>query len=647
MSEADHAGEAGAGTRTGLFFCRCGPNLGTVVGLDALAAPDAWPEAAHVATHEVLCSEEGRAFLAARIREEGLDRVVVAACSPREHEATFRRVLAGEGRSPFLLQMVNLREQVEWAGGPPGAGTERARRLVRAGLARVALHRPIAEDAVPAEGRVVVVGAGAAGISAALALARRGRPVTIVERAFVVGGLAATLDEVFPDHACASCFMEPVLDEVLHREGVEVLTGAEVVRVRGSAGRFAVDVALRPRRVDPSACIGCGQCAAACPVELAPAASGGPARKAIHLPEPGAVPHASIVEDACRHVRGEPCDLCATACAMGAVRIDEAPSARALAAGAIVVATGLRPGEVDGPEGVVSSHALERMLHPNGPTGGEVRGAGGARPGSVLLVCAPDLDGADADLGAREVLKLAERVKAKIPEARVAVAGTGGRAGAARSQALARAGVDVLSASVVPGGIARAERGVAVRLAHGALASVRVADLVVVHAPARPAEGADALARLLRIRTVAGGFLDDAERPFEPTATRVRGVHVAGAAAGPRAIRDAVRDGIAAAGMILSSLAPGEPVPVEPLGAEVDAARCGGCGACASACPFGAVELVREDGRRRARVDAILCRGCGTCAAACPTGAATSRHYTAAQLSVEISALLAAPGAER
>ena len=111
MGEADPEDEAGG---TGLYFCRCGPNLGNLIRLGELDDPAAWPSAADVATHEILCSAEGRAWLARRIRERGLERVVVAACSPREHEATFRAVLAGEGRSPFHLQMVNLREQCAW-----------------------------------------------------------------------------------------------------------------------------------------------------------------------------------------------------------------------------------------------------------------------------------------------------------------------------------------------------------------------------------------------------------------------------------------------------------------------------------------------------------------------------------------------------
>jgi heterodisulfide reductase subunit A2 len=624
--------------RTGLYFCRCGPNLGQVVQLAELDEPAGWPRADDVATHSVLCSGEGKAWLAERIRSRGLERVVIAACSPREHEQTFRAVLAAEGRSPFHLQMVNLREQVEWIGGDPRAATERGRRLVRAALARVALHRPIPAEEIEVSADVLVVGAGAAGLSAALALAGRGRKVVVAERAFVIGGLANQLDEVFPDLECASCFMEPVLDRVLHHDGIEVLTGADLRRVRGSAGRFEVELALRPRGVDPGACLGCGACAAACPAERPdPFAAGLGRAKAVGLPYLGCLPHVSVLDaSACLRAGGTACDACRAACALGAIVLDAPPAARTITVGAIVVATGLAPGEVSGPDGLVSSYQLERMLHPNGPTGGALRGAGGRAPEAVLLGADADADG---DLASRELLKLAQLVKRRLPAARVAVAGDLAQVPQLRraAAALAEEGVELLPARLVADGVVAAGGRLAARLFSPLGESVREADLVVVHAASRPAAGTDALARLLRVPTGESGFLlDRGASPFEPTSTRVAGVYVAGAAAGPRTIAQSIRDGAAAAGLVHAALVPGERRALEPLAAEIDPALCGACAVCAAACPFAAIEV-----GDKARVLAVHCRGCGTCVAACPTGAASARHFTREQIAAEISGLLA------
>ncbi len=643
MTERESRGAHGAPTqeqagRTGLFFCRCGPNLGQVVRIGELETAG-WPGAADVATHPVLCSPEGKAWLTERIRGHDLDSIVVAACSPREHEATFRGVLAGAGRSPWLLQMVNLREQVDWLGGDGGAATERAGRLVRAALARLPLHRPLPAEEVEVAADVLVVGGGAAGLSAARTLAGKGRKVILAESTFVLGGLANQLDETFPDLECASCFLEPVLDGVLHHPSIEVLTGAEVARVRGAAGRFEVELELRPRGVDPTVCLGCGECAKVCPAKRADRYAAGLAdARAIGLPYVGCLPHVSVLDrDACLRSRGEDCKACLAACAFGAIRLDgAAPARRTVRVGAVVVATGLAPGEVDGPDGVVSSYQLERMLHPNGPTSGAVRGAGGREPAAVLLAADADDDG---DLASLEVLKLAHLLRARMPGASIAVAGDLDRVPQLRRRAAELAGEGI---AFVPGRIAPE----AIEAAGGALrvplcgpgAGVHEADLVVIHGAARPAAGAEALARLLRLDLGDRGFLlDRAASPFEPTATRIAGVYVAGAAAGPRTIAQAIRDGAAAAGLVHASLVPGERRALEPLAAVVDVALCGGCGICVAACPFGAVRLGPE---RKAVVEAIHCRGCGTCAAACATGAASARHFTRAQIEAEISGLL-------
>jgi heterodisulfide reductase subunit A len=601
----------------------------------------AWPSAADVATHPVLCSPEGRAWLAERIGARDLERVVIAACSPREHEVTFRAVLAGAGRSPWHLQMVNLREQVDWVGGDGAEATARARRLVGAALARVPLHRPLPHDEVEVAADVLVIGAGAAGLSAARTLAGKGRKVIVAERAFVLGGLANQLDHVFPDGECASCFLEPVLDAVLHHDRVEVLTGAEVVRVRGAAGRFEVDLALANRGVDPALCLGCGECAKACPaIRTDPWAPGLAAARAVGPAYPGCLPHVSAIDrGSCLRARGEACERCEAVCPFGAIRLADLaapPAQRTVTVGAVVVATGLVPAEAEGPEGVVSTWALERMLHPDGPTGGAVRGPGGQEPAAVLLVADADDDG---DLASLEVLKLAGVLRARLPGARVVVAGDLDRVPQLRARAreLARAGVAFVAGRLAPESIRKRNGGLRVTLV-GPDAGIHDTDLVVVHGAARPSSGLAGLARLLRLDLSERGFVvDRPASPFEPTATRIAGVYVAGAAAGPRTIAHAIRDGAAAAGLVHASLVPGERRLVEPLAAAVEDALCGGCAICVASCPFGAVRLGVSG---KAIVEAVHCRGCGTCAAACPTGAMSARHFTRGQIEAEISGLL-------
>lgn len=634
-------------SRIGLVFCRCGPNIGERIRLNQLIKESAWPESAWVGEHSVLCSEEGRIWLSRQIREERLDRLVVAGCSPREHLLTFQAVLSESGLNPYLIQMANIREQCEWVGGTPDQATLKARALVRAALRRVALHEPLELKSLECNPDVLVVGSGVAGISAALALIQKSRRVILLERAHVLGGRVALLDEIVPSMECASCFMEPALDRVLHDEGVRVITGADILEVRGYYGNFSVRIEKRPRRVDAESCLGCGSCTQVCPSAVEDELSAGfSMRKAISMPYVGCLPHVSVVdEEACLRSRGEECDACAQACPFGAVRLQESAQEEEIRAGAIVLATGSRPEPAPaapGLPGAVSCLELERMLHPNGPTSGTVRMRDGRIPASVLLAVA-ERAGDEGEMAWAEVIKLAWRVKQKLPSCQITLAGGSPRVGgpiASLGRELAASGAVFLQGQL-RGAIRRTDSGdsVCATLDDGKFLSDVEADMVVVYTRSVPAPESTNLSNILRVKRRRDGFYEDEAGPFEPAASSIAGIYVAGCAGGPRSIAASIRDGAAASARILSRLIPGERIALETMVAEVDETRCSSCGTCRAACPFGAVVVAPEKGV--SEVITALCRGCGTCAAACPSGAISATHFTDEQISREIVALFA------
>src|SRR5208282_3761368 len=250
--------------RIGVYFCRCGANISDSVDPEGVQAGLKCDDGeVHYRTVDFMCSEEGKEFLRKDIQENAIDRVVVSACSPREHEGTFMRVLSDAGRNPYLMQMVNIREQIAWVTEDRTQATEKATRAINAAMRRVLLHDPLEKKEIDISPEVLIIGAGPAGLKAAMSIAEAGRKVVVVEKSPVIGGMAVRYEELFPSMECSPCMLEPLLGDLLHgghAEDIELLTLAEVVEVVGSYGNFNVKIKKQARYVDVHTCIGCGEC---------------------------------------------------------------------------------------------------------------------------------------------------------------------------------------------------------------------------------------------------------------------------------------------------------------------------------------------------------------------------------------------------
>jgi heterodisulfide reductase subunit A len=624
--------------RTGLFLCECGPNMGHAIQLDELARDGAFPDATVVERHAMWCTPEGKARLAQRVRDLALDRVVVGGCSPHEHEATFRQVLVDAGLNPFLLQVANLREQCEWQGAD---GTQRATQLLQGALARVSTLTPVTTESVQASVDVLVVGGGMAGISAALALAQKERRVTVVEQGAALGGLLVRLDEVFPSMKCASCFLQPAINQLLDHPGVDVRTSSRVVSVRGVHGQFTVEVESQAQVVDPALCLGAGACTQACPVTFSDEGEEGLVqRKAIGHAYSGALPAVSFVDPVrCTRLNGQGCDApCVTACPMGAVDFSRQVRRQTITCGAVVLATGMETRKAPAVDGVYSCVQAERLLHPHGPTQGRVVLPDGSTPRRVVLAPCGPMTARETDLARQELVKVATRLLDVLPGVALHVAGDcqHSTTAAGMVKRLLDAGCRLTSGHVDVTALKRTAQGVAFTLA-GAPSS---ADMVVLWTGVGLSAAVQDLVRDLHVEPGVDGFVEGDQDVWAPTATNVPGIYAVGTVLGPRLLGDVVRDGTAAAGRILSTLHTGEELTLEPLAARVDESRCGKCGVCVGSCPYGAIRTLADG---TCRVVTSQCRGCGTCAAACPSLAIISPQYEHHQLSAEISGLLALP----
>lgn len=646
--------------RTAVILCGCSGIIDNTIDWQnvetQLAAHPARPT---FCTDELACGVDNLERLADWLRRERPERLVVAACSPREHEVTFRKLMADAGLNPWLVQLVNVREQVAWVTADPAQATAKATRLLAAALHRVEQQTPLAERRVRVCTDVAVIGAGPAGMQAAATLARAGRKVTLIEKEPFIGGLPVRFEDLFPALDCAPCLLEPLMGDLLHgaeSAHIDLCTEAEVQAVKGSFGDFRLTVRQAPRFVDPALCIGCQECIAACPARRPHEWDGRGELPAIALPFAGALPNVPhVAAAACRRLHddggddGDACDACLRQCPVpGALDFAAAPREFEIAAGAIIVATGAEekttlPPAFAGLADVHAAYDFERILAMNGPTGGAILKADGTPPRSLAIVhCAGSLDADEvpycSETCCRDAIKFAQLAAHKAADARV---------------------TRLVREQVVPGVAAgrqwRADPATVVR--YGGLGALRVdgegaerhlvcsdsgervpAEMIVLMRPLVPGAGTETASGVLELDTDAAGFLAPVHPLSAACAAPQQGIYLAGSCSGPGDIRAAMTGGTAAAGLALSALVDGRDLVIDPQVATVDAAKCAGCGTCTPLCPYKAISW--QDATRTAFIEDALCRGCGTCVAACPSGAIRGNGFTRDMLRAELEGIL-------
>ena len=257
--------------RIGVFVCHCGMNIARVVDVKNVVSYARNLKGVVYATDlEYACSDSGQEEIINAIYENNLDRIVVAACSPKLHEVTFRRAAMRAGLNPYMVEIANIREQCSWVHSTkPKAATAKAKDLIRMAVAKARTNKPLKRRRAEVKKAVAVIGGGVAGIEAALTLADAGVKVYLIEKTPTIGGHMATLNEVFPTNDCSICILAPKMSDVWNHENIEVITNAEIEEVNGNVGNFKIRVIKHPRYVDVSKCKGCiDDCSSVCPVDV-------------------------------------------------------------------------------------------------------------------------------------------------------------------------------------------------------------------------------------------------------------------------------------------------------------------------------------------------------------------------------------------
>ncbi|WNZ30086.1 MAG: hydrogenase iron-sulfur subunit [Candidatus Bathyarchaeota archaeon] len=643
--------------RIGVFVCHCGLNIAGVIDVKELTEyAKTLPNVIVATDNRYTCADPGQEEIRKAIKEHNLNRVVVAACSPRMHEPTFRRTVSDAGLNPYLFEMANIREFASWChGSTPKEATEKAKEIVKMAVAKAKLLEDLKTMEVPVTNRALIIGGGIAGICSALDLADMGYKVYLLEKTESIGGHMAALDKTFPTLDCSICIEGPKMVDVYRHPNIEIVSFADLVSVEGFVGNFKVKIKKKPRYVVAKDCTGCGECRDVCPIEIPNEwdESLG-VRKAISVPFDQAVPLVyTINRDYCIE-----CYKCVDACgAREAINFDQKEEEIELEVGTIIVSTGF---DVYKPyqdtqygysrfDNVITGMEFERLILAAGPTSGKViRASDGKKPNSVSFIqCvgSRDINRYEYCSGfcCMYAIKNAVLLKEKYHnEVDVNIFYLDMRTNFKGYEQFYRRARE-LGVNFIQGRVAQIEeipetKNLLIRAEDSMLGEpIEIeSEMVVLSTAAIPSKGTEEVARILSITRGTDGFFMESHPKLKPLDTPVDGIFLAGACQGPKDIPYSVAQGSGAAARAATILSQ-DTWKVEPIIAEVDSDICIKCGICATVCPYSAI--VGEKGKV-AEVTAAMCHGCGTCVAECPVDAITQKHFTDDQIKAQIDAAL-------
>jgi len=646
-------------TRIGVYVCHCGLNIAGSVDCEKVAKFAATlPHVVLARDNRYTCSDQGQELIKKDVREYKLNRVVVASCTPRLHEPTFRRACEEAGLNKYLFEMANIREHCSWVHlYEREKATEKAKDLVKMAVAKAALLEPQEEMTVPITRRALVIGGGVAGIQASLDLADAGYKVYLVEKEPSIGGRMAQIDKTFPTMDCSICILAPKMSDVGRHPGIELFTNSEITNVQGYIGNFKVKVLEEPRYVTKD-CSACGDCSKACPVTLPNEFDVGLAtRHAIYTPFPQAVPSTYIVDrENCLNKNFIVCENCMTTCERNAVDFTMLPETVELEVGTIIVASGA---DVFDPSSlanygfgkfpnVVTSLEFERLINAGGPSGGKLlRPSDMQIPKTVAFIQCVGSRSEKGSLSCSNIccmntVKDALLIKEHWPDVKIYVFYVDIRAFGKGFEDLFRRAKEegVVFIRGLPAEIIETRKShdlllIGENTLEKKLYKVSV-GMVVLSIGLEPRKDSDVVQRLFTLSRTPDGYFMEAHPKLRPVDTPTGGVFLAGCAESPKDIKDSVTQACAAASRANILMAQGK-VTIEAITPSLIAEKCKICGLCAKVCPYNAIIVDRKE--KRTEVVEAACAGCGTCGAECPSEALTMRHFTDEQIFAQINAI--------
>ncbi len=660
--------------RIGVFVCWCGSNIAGTVDVQAVSDALAHePGVVFSTNYQYMCSQAGQQMIIEAVKEHKLTGIVVCSCSPRMHEATFRKTAAAAGLNPYMVEIANIREQCSWVHKDIPVGTEKAIILGKAAVAKVNLNTPLTPGESPVTKRALVIGGGIAGIQTALDIADAGFEVDIVEKNPTIGGKMAQLDKTFPTLDCAACILTPKMVDVAQHEKIRIFSYSEVQEVKGFVGNFTVKINKKARYVKEDVCTGCGLCTEKCPQKNVPNEFnlGMDNRRAIYIPFAQAVPKVAAIDPGyCTKLKTGKCGVCEKVCTAKAIDYTQKDEQFTENYGAIVVATGFNPIPMDQfdeyaynqSKDVITSLEFERLTNAAGPTAGKLlRPSDGVHPHKIVFVqCVGSRCANCAEKGKEYCSKIccmytakhAMLTRDKYPDTEVYVFYIDVRTPGKNFDEFYRRAVEEYGVHYIKGMVGKIspEGNKLMVRASDLLDNKQLeidADLVVLAAAIEPDQSARPLATMLTASMDTNDFFTEAHPKLRPVESPTAGVFLSGTCQGPKDIPETVSQAGAAAAKVIGLLAK-DKLTGNPCVAHSDEWMCNGCSSCERVCPYGAITYSDKEFRmpdrtikvrRVAAVNPAVCQGCGACTVACPSGAMDLNGFAGNQIIAEVDAI--------
>lgn len=637
--------------RIGVYICHCGTNISDYVDVEEVRR-DAENTAGVLLARTTMfaCSDASQKEIIDDIQNSQLDGIVVASCSPKLHLVTFRAAAERAGLNKYNYVHANIREQGSWAHSDDKKGaTLKAILTVRSAIARVQLSRSLNPICIPSERSVAVIGAGVAGMRAAIELADMGCPVTLIEREHFVGGRASQWDVLFTTNQTGKELVTKLYDGIITRENINLITGAEVVSSSGNIGSFRLRIKKSPRYIKEKCDKGNLQKAInACPVTVPDDFNFEmTSRKAIYHNFPSEYPQYPVIDiDNCTH-----CGECEKICE--SVDFTEEEKYSDIHVGAILVATGFDSytpssgefGFIEN-ERVITLPQFKRIIELNDKKL-VFRGKDIKNIAYIYCVGSRQTEGLNkycSRFCCTSAIHASILVKKKFRNIEnyhfTRGVRTYGKQEVLYNESLKMGDIYLQSYLEDPPVVTGINGKTLVRI-NDILTGNReisvAADLVVLVTGMIP-RSENKIASIFKLPRGRDNFFNEIHMKLRPVETVIDGVTICGAAQGPKNITESVNSALSAAVKSFSFVNSGE-IGLEPIIAEIDKSKCTWCGICADACPFNAISIRKTDSKNVAVLNSTVCKGCGMCLPVCPIDAIELISFSNREIESMIDAL--------